>query len=453
MARVQLFLSTVSAEFLSYRDRLRHLLTRPDVEVKVQEDFIVTGDETLEMLDTYIQGCDGVIHLIGDMTGAMAKPQNVEAITKRYPDLASRFQLGEFLQPNGPTLSYTQWEAWLALLHRKKLYIATAQPEAPRHKTYHCDSNQQELQQAHLARLRRVARYPGSGFTSPDDLAASVLRSFVLDLLVKAESYEQPQLSSLSDPRRTICIFLASSSELKEDRDAFDLYFRQENDRLLKQGIYLEIQRWENFLDAMSESGLQDEYNLAVSRSDILVSLFKTKTGRYTEQEFAAAHKAFAESGKPLIYTFFKSGAVSANKRNREALLSLWAFQDKLSGLGHYHTQYTSSADLKLQFRRQLDKLIDDGRLIKGPNPTKDNKKARYEVLQQIDQIRESPNKNRTNNKPQPSDQPFLSETDLVIELQIAQELQERGVINKNNAIIIQAQKISEIRILRSTRP
>jgi hypothetical protein len=60
MARVQLFLSTVSAEFLSYRERLRHLLTRPDVEVKVQEDFIETGDETLEKLDRYIQGCDGV---------------------------------------------------------------------------------------------------------------------------------------------------------------------------------------------------------------------------------------------------------------------------------------------------------------------------------------------------------------------------------------------------------
>ena len=56
VARVQLFLSTVSTEFLCYRERLRHLLTRPNVEVKVQEDFIVTGNETLEMLDTYIQG-------------------------------------------------------------------------------------------------------------------------------------------------------------------------------------------------------------------------------------------------------------------------------------------------------------------------------------------------------------------------------------------------------------
>jgi hypothetical protein len=56
MARVQLFLSTVSAEFLSYRERLRHLLLRPDVEVKVQEDFIVTGDESLETLVRAIHG-------------------------------------------------------------------------------------------------------------------------------------------------------------------------------------------------------------------------------------------------------------------------------------------------------------------------------------------------------------------------------------------------------------
>ncbi|MFN6346116.1 MAG: hypothetical protein ACK4V5_16315 [Cyanobium sp.] len=44
----------MTAEFLSYRERLRHQLSRPDVEVKVQEDFIVTGDGTLEMLDAYI---------------------------------------------------------------------------------------------------------------------------------------------------------------------------------------------------------------------------------------------------------------------------------------------------------------------------------------------------------------------------------------------------------------
>jgi len=186
MARIALFLSSVSAEFLSYRDHLRRLLTRPNVEVKVQEDFIVTGDETLEMLDTYIQGCDGVIHLVGDMTGAMARPQSVAAIAQRYPELGSRFPLAEFLQPDGPSLSYTQWEAWLALWHGKKLFIATPKAQAPRDGDFRMEQEQQAHQQAHLARLRSGARYPGCTFSAHEGLAAEVLRSFVVDLLVTA---------------------------------------------------------------------------------------------------------------------------------------------------------------------------------------------------------------------------------------------------------------------------
>ncbi len=218
VARVQLFLSTVSAEFLSYRERLRHLLTRPDVEVKVQEDFIVTGDETLEMLDNYIQGCDGVIHLVGDMTGAMAKPQSVAAIASRYPELGSRFPLAEFLQPDGPSLSYTQWEAWLALWHGKRLYIATPSEEAPRDATYRLNPAQQALQQAHLARLRSVARYPGFEFSGQEHLAAEVLRSFVLDLLVAAGLTRRPltlpfaSIGPLFKGRSTLMVLLENAT-------------------------------------------------------------------------------------------------------------------------------------------------------------------------------------------------------------------------------------------------
>jgi hypothetical protein len=105
-ANVKLFLSSVSAEFRSYRERLRHLLTRPNVEVKVQEDFIITGNETLEMIDSYIQVCDGVIHLVGDMSGAMASASSAAAIQERYPDLVTllnglRPMAARFLTRNG----------------------------------------------------------------------------------------------------------------------------------------------------------------------------------------------------------------------------------------------------------------------------------------------------------------------------------------------------------------
>ncbi|CAA0113265.1 Internalin-A [Halioglobus japonicus] len=159
-------------------------------------------------------------------------------------------------------------------------------------------------------------------------------------------------------PMQTIRIFLASSSELSEERDAFDLYFRQQNDLLLRKGLYLEIVRWENFLDAMSTTRLQEEYNEAVRQCDIFVSLFLTKTGRFTEEEFEVAHKKYSETGKPYIYTFFKDDALARGHASRSDLDSLWKFQDKLKELEHYFTEYKNLEDLKLKFRDQLEMLL-----------------------------------------------------------------------------------------------
>jgi hypothetical protein len=166
-----------------------------------------------------------------------------------------------------------------------------------------------------------------------------------------------------SSAPRTIKIFLASSSELREDRDAFDLHFRQANDRWLQKGIYLKIMRWETFLDAMSETRKQEEYNEAVRESDIFVSLFKTKTGKYTEEEFEVAHTAFKNYGKPQIYTYIMQANVTNDKQMRKNLTSLWNFQDKLSELGHYPTEYTNIKDLLLQFQAQLEQLIEEDKI------------------------------------------------------------------------------------------
>ena len=66
----KIFLSTVTDEFRAYRDQLRADLTRHNVEVKVQEDFKDLGGDTLDKLDVYIQNCDAVVHLAGDMAGS-----------------------------------------------------------------------------------------------------------------------------------------------------------------------------------------------------------------------------------------------------------------------------------------------------------------------------------------------------------------------------------------------
>src|SRR3984893_17399476 len=126
---IRVFLSAVSDEFRAYRDLLRSDLMRQNVEVKVQEDFKDLGGVTLEKLDDYIKLCDAVVHLVGDMTGAAARKLSSEAILGKYPGLPRKFPpLGEALEKDEP-ISYTQWEAWLALYHGKVLLIAKADEE------------------------------------------------------------------------------------------------------------------------------------------------------------------------------------------------------------------------------------------------------------------------------------------------------------------------------------
>ncbi|PXW89938.1 uncharacterized protein DUF4062 [Nitrosomonas sp. Nm84] len=193
MTQIRIFLSTVSAEFRSYRDALRHDLERPNVTVKVQEDFIATGTETLDKLDDYINQCDAIVHLIGDMTGAMAQSPSLSIINQRYPDIGKRLPpLSPFLGSGVESLSYTQWEAWLALYHRKMLIIAVPEPGTMRDEKYVLIEEQRNHQQQHLERLAAIERYPEIKFVSADRLAVEILRSKLHEILAKVGSFKKP---------------------------------------------------------------------------------------------------------------------------------------------------------------------------------------------------------------------------------------------------------------------
>jgi hypothetical protein len=86
--------------------------------------------------------------------------------------------------------------------------------------------------------------------------------------------------------------------------------------------------------------------------------LFFTKVGRYTEEEFETAFGQFKATHKPFIFTYFKHAPHTASRADQQ---SLWAFQDKLKALGHFQTEYTNAAELKLHFSQQLDKLVANG--------------------------------------------------------------------------------------------
>lgn len=158
---------------------------------------------------------------------------------------------------------------------------------------------------------------------------------------------------------KTIKIFLASSSELEADRKEFEILIHRKNKILVHNGIFLKLVIWEDFLDAMSQSGLQDTYNKAITECDIFVMLFYTKVGKYTRQEFETAFGHFQKTNRPLIFTYFKDILQPTTKDNYNDLESLNAFKDRLKHLKHYCTTYKNIEGLREHFSNQLEKLDD----------------------------------------------------------------------------------------------
>ena len=170
-----------------------------------------------------------------------------------------------------------------------------------------------------------------------------------------------PHKSLNSSERKTLKIFLASSNELKTDRDAFELHFGARKRKTFVHDI--EVILWEDFIDAMSKTRLQDEYNKAVQECDIFVMLFFTKVGKYTEEEFETAFGKFKENGKPLIYTYFKNAAINTGDMREDDFLSLLAFKKKIRTLEHFVTEYNDATDLNFKFSNQLDKLLKENQI------------------------------------------------------------------------------------------
>jgi TIR domain/Domain of unknown function (DUF4062) len=210
---VKLFLSCVSDEFGSYRDALRHALTRQNVEVKIQEDFKAVGGDTLMMLEEYIEHCDAVVHFAGEMTGSLPKEFVVAELLARRPDLKTRLPpLGKALDA-AEAISYTQWEAWLAIYFGKDLVIAAPAPGVARGPKFAPMQGSVAAQTAHLARLRTIGRYPEVKFANADNLVYQIVTSAVIDALVKATAMPTRKPRNLPFASAKIFISYTSSDQ------------------------------------------------------------------------------------------------------------------------------------------------------------------------------------------------------------------------------------------------
>jgi len=93
------------------------------------------------------------VDLVGDMTGAYPGERGLGALLAKYPDLSAKLPPLDAVLKDGANVSYTLWEAWLALYHGKLLLIAKAAETAEREPQYAPTDASRTAQGAHSTRL------------------------------------------------------------------------------------------------------------------------------------------------------------------------------------------------------------------------------------------------------------------------------------------------------------
>jgi hypothetical protein len=159
---------------------------------------------------------------------------------------------------------------------------------------------------------------------------------------------------------KKIKIFLASSAELKADRERFETEIYRKCKIWIDSGIFLHLDIWEDSSAQMSGTRSQDEYNKLIREGDLFVLLAHTKVGDYTHEEFITAQGQFQAERKPFIFTYFKQVPFGFDVSTPEAK-SLREFQEKLKKLGHFYCHYQDTNDLWNQFNKELERLDRDG--------------------------------------------------------------------------------------------
>ena len=160
---------------------------------------------------------------------------------------------------------------------------------------------------------------------------------------------------------KTIKIFLASSEELSDDRNAFGNLVRRLDKIYEKRGIRIELFEWEDYDAAYNDRRKQDEYNDQIKASDMFLALFHTMAGKFTIEEFDVATEEFKKHASPKVYTYCKD-----LKEGEQESPELTEFKRRLfNEMGHYWSRYNNRDSMQLHFVMQLQLIETSGTVEK----------------------------------------------------------------------------------------
>ena len=154
---------------------------------------------------------------------------------------------------------------------------------------------------------------------------------------------------------KNITVFLASSDELKNDRNSFHSLVASLDEIFEPRGYRIRCRRWEDFSAFCTGSRTQDDYNRIVRSSDICICMFHRKAGEYTIEEFNQALDEYVKSqSHPKTFVYIR--ALIEGEMEDEALKRFK--EDLFDRVGHYWCNYATDDAMKLHFVMQLERII-----------------------------------------------------------------------------------------------
>ncbi|MDP8208076.1 MAG: DUF4062 domain-containing protein [Candidatus Electryonea clarkiae] len=163
-------------------------------------------------------------------------------------------------------------------------------------------------------------------------------------------------------------VFVASPADVAEERDVLEEIIRELN--LIwanKQGIRLELFRWETQVAPGFGDDAQDVINKQISDSyDIFIGIMwtrfgtpTTRAGSGTEEEFQRAYDRYIKDPKSVeIMFYFKDAPVSPSLLDLNQLQSINDFRSRFGELGGLYAEFKSLDEFRNNIRIHLSSVV-----------------------------------------------------------------------------------------------
>ena len=157
---------------------------------------------------------------------------------------------------------------------------------------------------------------------------------------------------------KSINIFLASSGELKTERDAINTFIAEENKRLFNSGIFLNLIMWEEQQKSVDKDRIQLRFNELLLDSEIVIVLFYTKAGQFTLEEFNLAYDNLRKENKPdYLFVFFDNRSVPQELITKDIFI-IKGIKKKLQDDEQLYIEFDTVDNLKYELKKQMDLVL-----------------------------------------------------------------------------------------------